>query len=64
MTGGEGDDDDDDDNDVGGTGGEEKRREERKLSSYTVHLQRFFSSRQQLPVFVAWQTGSQVDASI
>jgi hypothetical protein len=63
MTGG-GDDDDDDD-DVGGTGRrEEKRREERKLSSYTVHLQRVFSSRQQLPVFVAWQTGSQVDASI
>jgi hypothetical protein len=43
---------------------EEKRREEIKLSSYTVHLQRVFSSRQQLLVFVAWQTGSQVDASI
>jgi hypothetical protein len=63
MTGG-GDDNDDDDDDVGGTGREEKRREVRKLSSYTVHLQRVFSSRQQLPVFVAEQTGSQVDASI
>jgi hypothetical protein len=52
MTGG-GDDNDDDDDDVGGTGREEKRREVRKLSSYTVHLQRVFSSRQQLPVFVA-----------
>jgi hypothetical protein len=56
MTGGG--DDGDDDYDVGGTGREEKRREERKLSSYTVNSQRVFGSRQQLPVFVAWQTGS------